>query len=143
LAATVLVGKGKQGFDDHHRGQLMVLTGPMLVAGHELATAASKVLNAQISFEDISEAEAKRVLKRQGRELDDAEKEYLLEYYSLVREGKTNYISTLAYHAVVGSSPTHPHDFFKNYQDEFRPTKKTTSTRSTASNGSPHKRRKT
>jgi hypothetical protein len=67
--------------------------------------------------------EAKRVLKSQT-DLDDAEQEYLLEYYSLVREGKTNYISTTAYHDVTGLHPTEPDEFFRNYSDELRPKKK-------------------
>ena len=41
----------------------MVLTGPKLVTGMELATAASTALNTKMEFEDISEAEAKKVLK--------------------------------------------------------------------------------
>ena len=41
----------------------MVLTGPKLVTGMELATAASTALKTKMEFEDISEAEAKKVLK--------------------------------------------------------------------------------
>jgi hypothetical protein len=55
---------------------------------------------------------------------DDSEKAYLLEYYSLVREGKTNYISTTAFHDVTGTHPTEPTDFFKLYATELRPRKK-------------------
>jgi hypothetical protein len=54
LAAHVLSGKGQHGFDDKHRGQLMVLTGPMLATGDELAAAASKALDIEMTFEDIS-----------------------------------------------------------------------------------------
>lgn len=51
--------------------------------------------------------------------------EYILEYYSLVREGKTNYISTTAFHDVTGIYPTEPTDFFKTYEEEFaHPSKK-------------------
>jgi hypothetical protein len=49
--------------------------------------------------------------------------EYLLEYYSLVRDGKTNYISTIGFHDVTGTHPTEPPDFFKTYKDEFMPKK--------------------
>ena len=45
--------------------------------------------------------EAERTLRSQT-DVDPFEIEYLLEYYSLVREGKTNYISTLAFHDVTG-----------------------------------------
>lgn len=72
-----------------------------------------------MQFEDISEAEARRVLEAQS-ESDGSEKEYLLEYYSLVREGKTNYISTTAFVNVTGNHPTEPDDFFKMYKDEFK-----------------------
>ncbi|KAL7930731.1 hypothetical protein V8C35DRAFT_283233 [Trichoderma chlorosporum] len=124
VAAHVLAGKGKQGFDDRHRGQMMIVTGPQLCAGQELAQAASKALGVQIEFEDISEKEAKRVLASQS-ESDESEKEFILEYYSLVREGKTNYIATTAFHDVTGAHPTEPNEFFKSYSAEFRPRKKT------------------
>lgn len=123
VTAHVLTGKGPHGFDERHRGQLMVLTGPMLVSGEELAAAASKALGQTLEFENISEREAKRVLKSQT-DIDDSEKEYLLDYYSLVREGKTNYISTTAFHDVTGQHPTGPEEFFKNYAGELRPKKK-------------------
>lgn len=76
LAAHVLSGKGKHGFDDKHRGQLMTLTGmnptttdssipwlttattiagPMLLSGEEIARAASEALGSSMKFEDISE----------------------------------------------------------------------------------------
>jgi hypothetical protein len=57
-------------------------------------------------------------------DLDESEKQYLLEYYSLVREGKTNYISTLGFHRIVGSKPQEMTDFFKVYSAEFSPSKK-------------------
>lgn len=109
LAGQVLIGKGKNGFDDKHRGQLMVLTGPTLVTGDELAANASKSLKTEIKFEDISQAEAKKVLSRQSQS-EDSEKEYILDYYSLVREGKANYISTIAFHYVTGNAPMQPTD---------------------------------
>ena len=65
-------------------------------------------------------AEAKRVLHAQS-ESDESELQYLLEYYSLVREGKTNYISTTAFHDVTGTHPQEPPDFFKVYKEEFLP----------------------
>ena len=65
-------------------------------------------------------AEAKRVLQEQS-DTDPSELQYLLEYYSLVREGKTNYISTNTFHDVTGAHPMEPPDFFKTYATEFRP----------------------
>jgi len=102
---------------------MMVVTGPMLCAGKELAAAASKALGTELQFENISHTEAKRVLKSQS-ELDQSEQQYLLEYYSLVKEGKTNYISTTAFHDVTGEHPTEPENFFKIYEGEMRPKKK-------------------
>jgi uncharacterized protein YbjT (DUF2867 family) len=119
-AAFVLSSEGKNGFDDKYRGQLIVLTGPALVSGSEIAAEASSALGVQMKFEDISHAEAKRVLASQS-DSDDSEKQYLLEYYSLVREGKTNYISTLAFHDITGTHPQELPDFFKSYEQEFRP----------------------
>ncbi|KAG0647678.1 hypothetical protein D0Z07_6497 [Hyphodiscus hymeniophilus] len=135
VAAHVLSGKGKHGFDDKHRGQLIVLTGeflismssiqltsagPMLAAGEELAEAATQALGTEMQFEDISEAEAKRVLHAQAAS-DASELQYLLEYYSLVKEGKTNYISTCAFHDITGQHPQELVDFFKVYANEFKP----------------------
>ncbi|KAL4931435.1 uncharacterized protein BDV17DRAFT_16081 [Aspergillus undulatus] len=120
VVAHVLTGQGKHGFSDKHRGQLMVLTGPMLTTGDELAAAASQALGEDLKFEDISEAEAKKVLHAQA-ESDESEIQYLLEYYSLVREGKTNYISTTAFHDVTGGHPQEPPDFFKTYAQELHP----------------------
>jgi uncharacterized protein YbjT (DUF2867 family) len=133
VAAHVLTGKGKNGFDDRHRGQLMVLTGPKLCTGTELAQVASKALGVEMQFEDISEREAKKVLKAQS-ESDPSELEYLLEYYSLVREGKTNYIATTTFHDVTGGHPQEPDDFFKVYAESFKSEK--------GSNGPVPKKRK-
>ncbi|KAM3532017.1 hypothetical protein NHJ13051_000393 [Beauveria bassiana] len=122
IAGHVLTGSGKHGFDDRHRGQMVVVTGPMLCAGEELASSASKVLGADMKFENISEAEAKRILKSSSG-IDPSEQQYLLDYYSLVREGRTNYISTTASHDVTGEHPTEPDDFFTLYKNEMRPKK--------------------
>ncbi|KAL2012443.1 hypothetical protein VTN00DRAFT_5161 [Thermoascus crustaceus] len=120
LAAHVLCGKGAQGFDDRHRGQLMILTGPTLATGEDLANIASQALGTQLKFEDISEAEARKVLRGQSAS-DESEIQYILEYYSLVREGKTNYVSTVPFHYITGDQPQEPPDFFKSYATEFRP----------------------
>ncbi|KAL2864376.1 uncharacterized protein BJX67DRAFT_373926 [Aspergillus lucknowensis] len=120
VAAHVLTGHGKHGFSDKHRGQLMVLTGPSLTTGDELAGAASKALGEDLKFEDISEAEARTVLRDEAG-TSEGEIKYLLEYYSLVREGKTNYISTTAFHDVTGKHPQEPVDFFKHYAQEMHP----------------------
>lgn len=125
LAAHVLTGEGQHGLSDKHRGQLIVLTGPMMASGEEIATAASQGLGANMQFEDISPEDAKKILDDQA-EISDAEKEYLLEYYALVREGKTNYISTHAFHDITGQHPMEMPDFFKQYNAEFKPKKRKT-----------------
>jgi hypothetical protein len=38
-----------------------------------------------------------------------------------VREGKTNYVSTTAFHDVTGDYPQEPSEFFKSYAEEFLP----------------------
>lgn len=55
VAAHVLSGKGKHGFDYRHRGQMLVVTGPQLCTGKELAEAGSKGLDWTLEYEDISE----------------------------------------------------------------------------------------
>jgi hypothetical protein len=112
----------------------MVCTGPKLCTGQQLAEAASKALGVEMQFEDISQAEARKVLKAQS-DSDPSELEYLLEYYSLVREGKTNYIATTAFVNVTGSSPQQPEEFFKVYAESFKPKSE--------ADGPPSKRRKT
>jgi hypothetical protein len=62
------------------------------------------------------------VLRSQS-DSDPSEQQYLLEYYSLVREGKTNYIATTAFHDVTGEHPTEPDHFFSLYKEEMRPKK--------------------
>ncbi|CAI4214354.1 unnamed protein product [Parascedosporium putredinis] len=96
---------------------------PKLCDGDELATAASQTLGIDLKYDEISPSEAKKVLKAQS-ESDASEQEYLLEYYTLVREGKTNYISTNAFHDVTGAHPTEPEEFFKIYKNEFKPAKR-------------------
>ena len=44
-----------------------------------------------------------------------AECEYLLEYYSLMREGKTNYTATTAFLAYFGHRGQEPTEFFQTY----------------------------
>jgi hypothetical protein len=118
---------------------MMVATGPMMTAGPELAEAASQALSVKMEFQSISEyvlvrvyvyhvgfvclrsidsrEEAKKILSsEQGEEIDDAEKEYLLEYYSLIREGKTNYTATAAFQAIFGHRGQEVTEFFKVYE---------------------------
>jgi len=117
VAATVLASEGPHGFGDNVRGQLIVMTGPMMLAGKELANAASQALGVEIEYENVSEREAKRIL--QSSPLDPSEVEYILEYYSLIREGKTNYISTHAFHDLTGGHPTELKEWFEMYKEEF------------------------
>ncbi|OJA17049.1 hypothetical protein AZE42_03569 [Rhizopogon vesiculosus] len=112
LAAHILVSEGPKGLDDRFRGQLITLTGPMMCDGYELAAAATQA-GLNLEFNDISDSEAKQLLDS-DTDVDDSEKQYLLEYYSLVHEGKTNYVSTIAFAAVTGKEPTRPLEFFKS-----------------------------
>ena len=90
MAAHVLSGKGEHGFDDRHRGQMMVVTGmnrrscsyqvevlsvrlgPMLASGDELATAASKSLGTEIQFENISKWAHVFLVKAQHHKADSS-----------------------------------------------------------------------
>ncbi|TFK81931.1 hypothetical protein K466DRAFT_655942 [Polyporus arcularius HHB13444] len=72
-------------------------------------------------------AAAKKILNSsQGAEVDEAEREYLLEYYSLVREGKTNYTATAAMLAYFGERGQEMSGFFTTYSEEFKPKKRRT-----------------
>ncbi|KAJ7055526.1 NAD(P)-binding protein [Mycena amicta] len=125
LLAHILTSQGPHGLADEVRGQMMVATGPMMVAGPELAQAASQALGAKMEFQSISQDEAMTILSsEQGAEVDEAEKAYLLEYYSLVREGKTNYVSNSAFYAIFGHRGQEPSEFFQAYSGEFKPKKR-------------------
>lgn len=55
-----------------------------MTAGPELAEAASQALGAPLKFHSVREAEAKKILQGpQGKELDDSEKAYLLEFVTV------------------------------------------------------------
>ena len=94
-----------------------------MCAGDELAGAASQSLNARMEYEEISHDEAREILDAQSG-IDESEKEYLLEYYSLVREGKTNYVSTVGFKYITLANPTLPSEFFENYSEEFKPKRR-------------------
>ncbi|KAG1858057.1 hypothetical protein DFJ58DRAFT_312388 [Suillus subalutaceus] len=136
VAANILVSEGPKGLSDRFRGQLITLTGPTyaylkflihtdrlnhpltqrrMCNGVELAAAASQA-GVNIEFTDTSNTEAKQLVLELDTDVDDSEKQYLLEYYSLVREGKTNYVSTLDFAPITGEEPTNPPDFFKTYE---------------------------
>lgn len=61
-----------------------------------------------------------KILAKQS-DLDESEKQYLLEYYSLVRENKTNYVSTMGFQQVCGTKLQEATEFFKVYKDSFDP----------------------
>lgn len=95
------------------------------MSGADLATAASQGLSTKMEFDDIPEEDAKKILA-EVTEISEAEKEYLLEYYALVREGKTNYVATHAFHDITRSQPQSMEEFFKSYNAEFKPKKRKT-----------------
>ncbi|GAA5886322.1 hypothetical protein JCM6882_001604 [Rhodosporidiobolus microsporus] len=128
LLAYIVTSQGQHGLGDEVRGQMIVLTGPQMTAGPELAEAASQALGTKLEFQSIRESEAKKVLSREhGEDLDEAEREYLLEYYSLVREGKTNYCAGRpVFKQLLGVDLTEPTDFFKAYSHSFSRKKRRT-----------------
>ncbi|KZV81010.1 NAD(P)-binding protein [Exidia glandulosa HHB12029] len=137
LCAHILTSYGQHGLGEDVRGQVIIATGSAMYAGEELAEAASQALGTKMEFASISEAEAKKILASdQGEEVDEAEKEYLLEYYSLVREGKTNYTANIAFEHIFGTKGQEIVDFFKVYSAEFKPKKR----RITKSGGSKAKK---
>ncbi|KAI1795291.1 NAD-P-binding protein [Ganoderma leucocontextum] len=125
LAAFVVTSEGPHGLAENVRSQVLVATGPQLTSGSELAQAASQALGTKMEFESIDDETAKQILNSdQGAEVDEAEREYLLEYYSLVREGKTDYTATTAMLAYLGTRGQEPAEFFKTYSEEFKPKKR-------------------
>lgn len=54
VAAYALTSVGPHGLADNVRGEVLIVTGPMLTAGPELATAASQALGTKMEFESIS-----------------------------------------------------------------------------------------
>ncbi|KAG1782332.1 hypothetical protein EV702DRAFT_375684 [Suillus placidus] len=118
VAANILVSEGPRGLSERFENQLITLTGPMMCNGVELAAAASQA-GVNIEFANISDVEATQLLESNT----DVDKQYLLEYYSLVREGKTNYVSTLDFAPITGEEPTNLPEFFKTYESEFKPKK--------------------
>jgi len=122
IAAEILTSEGPEGIAEHLRGQLIVATGPRLVAGPDMAQAASQALGSKLEFESITEDHARTILA--GAEIDDAEREYLLEYYSLVREGKTAYVADTAFQLMFGHRGQEPPDFFTVYSASFKPKRR-------------------
>ncbi|KAG8162475.1 hypothetical protein KVR01_008240 [Diaporthe batatas] len=100
LAAHVLTGRGEHGFDDRHFRQMMAVTGPSLFSGEDLAATVTSGSTRECVYQEISEAAAKRLFNFQSR-IKQCEMDYILEYFSLVREGKLNYIATTASHYVT------------------------------------------
>ncbi|KAA8903282.1 hypothetical protein FN846DRAFT_62753 [Sphaerosporella brunnea] len=125
LVAHVVTSTGEHGLGDKVRGQLITMTGPTMATGIELAEAAAQGLGTKLDYEEITENDANKLLE--GAEISEAEKQYILEYYSLARESKTNYISTHAFHDITGQVPTSISDFFKSHASEFKPKKRRTS----------------
>ncbi|EIW57020.1 uncharacterized protein TRAVEDRAFT_21922 [Trametes versicolor FP-101664 SS1] len=124
-----------------------------LTAGPELAESASQALCTKTEFESIDEYVlhmshpgvchsrpprlASGTPRRKSSSPNKARKStkpsastYLLEYYALVRAGKTNYVATTAMLAFFGHRGQEPIEFFKTYSAEFKPK-----TRRTMKNG--------
>ncbi|EIW57016.1 uncharacterized protein TRAVEDRAFT_49825 [Trametes versicolor FP-101664 SS1] len=124
MTAYVVTSDGPHGLANDVRDQVIVATGPQLTAGPELPQAASQALGTKMEFESIHEDTMKKILSsEQGEEVDEAKLEYLLEYYALVRAGKTNYVATTAMLAFLGHRGQEPTEFFKTYSAEFKPKK--------------------
>jgi len=58
------------------------------------------------------------LIKQAGTDISEIE--YIVEYYSLVNEGKTNYVSTLGFRDITGQELEGLRGFFRSYADEFK-----------------------
>lgn len=54
IAAHALTSVGPHGLADEVRGEILIVTGPMLTAGPELAMAASQALNTKMEFQSVT-----------------------------------------------------------------------------------------
>ncbi|GJE91575.1 NAD(P)-binding protein [Phanerochaete sordida] len=115
VCAYCLTSVGPQGLAEGVRDEVLTVTGPELVSGRKLAEAASQNLGMKLVFESISEGEAMQILKAADPLVDDSEKEYILEYYSLVRAGRTNYVSNTPMMLFYGHRGIHPGGLFMTY----------------------------
>ena len=77
-----------------------------------------------MEHDDIGEEEAKELL---GDQIDTAEREYLLNYYKLVKSGHANYVATHGFKDITGQEPMDMTAFFKTYATDFKPKKRKTS----------------
>ncbi|CEQ39420.1 SPOSA6832_00949, partial [Sporobolomyces salmonicolor] len=102
LLATILTSTGPHGLADSVRGQMIVLTGPMMTAGPELAEAASQALGTKLEFESISEKEAQKILEGEAGEAVDQD------------------VSTAAFKQITGQDAQQPTEFFEAYAGEFK-----------------------
>jgi hypothetical protein len=53
-------------------------------------------------------------------DVNDPDKQYLFENYSLVHKGKMNYISTLDFVLITGEELMDPPQFFQTHESEFK-----------------------
>ncbi|ODQ54661.1 NAD(P)-binding protein, partial [Saitoella complicata NRRL Y-17804] len=118
LLAHIAVGRGPNGLSDQHRGQLIIMTGPAMQTPTELAKTASEHAGKRITYTQSTPAEAKKLLEN-DTSLDEAEIEYLLEYWDLVEGCFTGYISTHAFHDITGESPQEMGEWWEIYGGEF------------------------
>jgi len=118
VAAMILAG-GSEIFDTV-TGQLIELTGPELLTGEQLAQKASAAVHTPIKFADISKDQANQILCCQCPEVDQYEKDLLLEFYELTKERKLARLTTLAYKALTGEKPSSAETFFKKHAHCFK-----------------------
>lgn len=121
LAASVLTSSSADGFANTHRDQLITCTGPKLYTGTELARLVPNPFSVgKKKFEDIETLLAKGDIKMH-KDIDPSGVEYLLEYYSLVRDGKTNVLSSCAFVNITGEAPQQLKEVMEKCVEQFKP----------------------
>jgi len=108
-----LCNKGK----DHKSNQVYNFTGCESWTPQEMADKASRSLDCEIKFKQISESDAKTILSKTG--LDECERELLLEMYEATRNGWFKETSDDLCKFVSKEQATKLGDFFRNYKSEF------------------------
>jgi len=116
--AALVLAEGS--ISDTVTGQLIELSGPELLTGEQLAQHASKAVDSPIKFANISQDQANQILCCQHPDVDQYEKELLLEFYDLTSQGKLARLTTLAYKALTGEKPSNAETFFKKHAHCFK-----------------------
>lgn len=106
-------------------GKTIDMLGTEMVSGNELAEMLTKVMDKDIKFKDISNNEAAKLLSLTNL-IDPYEAQYLLSFYSLVKQGKLEQVMEQAtkpennmFQQLTKSKPTSMNEFLIKYKQDL------------------------